>query len=132
MYIFNLNNSSVREIFFFMNFFPHYHSSNYDKSSTVDVRNNLGSIGTKERNTKHYRLPTDDKNEIKLPTKTVGNNFAASNCTTIVYAVAEEDRVVVGFINEWINAYSFISSEYLYQILYKNLNKQLRIDLLRL
>lgn len=34
------------------------------------------------------------------------------NCTTVVYAFPEEDRVVVGYINEWINAYSFISSKY--------------------
>ncbi|XP_044006603.1 protein eva-1 isoform X3 [Aphidius gifuensis] len=83
--------------------------------------NNDRSIGTKEINSKHYRLPTDDKNDIKLPTKTVDNNFATSNCTTIVYAVAEEDRVVVGYINEWINAYSFISKNqekfYLYIII---------------
>lgn len=34
------------------------------------------------------------------------------NCTTVIYAAPEEDRVVVGYINEWINAYSFISSKY--------------------
>ncbi|XP_076177779.1 uncharacterized protein LOC143152023 isoform X3 [Ptiloglossa arizonensis] len=42
------------------------------------------------------------------------------NCTTIVYAFPEEDRVVVGYISEWINAYSFISKNqekfYLYII----------------
>ncbi|XP_053990952.1 uncharacterized protein LOC128891098 isoform X2 [Hylaeus anthracinus] len=42
------------------------------------------------------------------------------NCTTVVYAYPEEDRVVVGYINEWINAYSFISKNqekfYLYII----------------
>ncbi|KZC04292.1 hypothetical protein WN55_02181 [Dufourea novaeangliae] len=42
------------------------------------------------------------------------------NCTTVVYAFPEEDRVVVGYINEWINAYSFISKNqekfYLYII----------------
>ncbi|XP_076667728.1 uncharacterized protein LOC143368664 isoform X2 [Andrena cerasifolii] len=42
------------------------------------------------------------------------------NCTTVIYAAPEEDRVVVGYINEWINAYSFISKNqekfYLYII----------------
>ncbi|XP_043262492.1 uncharacterized protein LOC122403195 [Colletes gigas] len=42
------------------------------------------------------------------------------NCTTVIYAFPEEDRVVVGYINEWINAYSFISKNqekfYLYII----------------
>lgn len=36
---------------------------------------------------------------------------AEPNCTTVVYAVPEEERVVVGYLNEWINAYSFISSK---------------------
>ncbi|XP_026667577.1 uncharacterized protein LOC108622848 isoform X2 [Ceratina calcarata] len=42
------------------------------------------------------------------------------NCTTVVYAFPGQDRVVVGYINEWINAYSFISKNqekfYLYII----------------
>lgn len=38
---------------------------------------------------------------------------ASGNCTTVVYAFPEEeDHVVVGYLNEWINAYSFITSEY--------------------
>jgi len=37
---------------------------------------------------------------------------ATGNCTTVVYAFPEEDRLVVGYLNEWINAYSFITSEY--------------------
>lgn len=41
-----------------------------------------------------------------------GSTVSPINCTTVVYAVPEEDRVVVGYINEWINAYSFISSKY--------------------
>ncbi|XP_043279392.1 protein eva-1 isoform X2 [Venturia canescens] len=45
---------------------------------------------------------------------------AEPNCTTVVYAVPEEERVVVGYLNEWINAYSFISKNqekfYLYII----------------
>lgn len=36
---------------------------------------------------------------------------AEPNCTTVVYAVPEEERVVVGYLNEWINEYSFISSK---------------------
>lgn len=38
---------------------------------------------------------------------------ASGNCTTVVYAFPEEeDHLVVGYLNEWINAYSFITSEY--------------------
>ncbi|XP_076245270.1 uncharacterized protein LOC143185865 [Calliopsis andreniformis] len=48
------------------------------------------------------------------------STMSSINCTTVVYAVPEEDRVVVGYINEWINAYSFISKNqekfYLYII----------------
>lgn len=49
----------------------------------------------------------------------VGDNAASTspgatgNCTTVVYAFPEEDRLVVGYLNEWINAYSFITSEYI-------------------
>ncbi|XP_012148472.1 uncharacterized protein LOC100876556 isoform X2 [Megachile rotundata] len=57
-----------------------------------------------------------DGNTRDLPSSTV----SPINCTTVVYAVPEEDRVVVGYINEWINAYSFISKNqekfYLYII----------------
>ncbi|KAH0956754.1 hypothetical protein HN011_008801, partial [Eciton burchellii] len=45
---------------------------------------------------------------------------ATGNCTTVVYAFPEEDRLVVGYLNEWINAYSFITNNqekfYLYII----------------
>ena len=37
---------------------------------------------------------------------------ASGNCTTVVYAFPEEDHIVVGYLNEWINAYSFITSKY--------------------
>lgn len=43
---------------------------------------------------------------------TPGVGAAAGNCTTVVYAFPEEDHLVVGYLNEWINAYSFITSEY--------------------
>lgn len=43
---------------------------------------------------------------------TASSTMSPINCTTVVYAFPEEDRVVVGYINEWINAYSFISSKY--------------------
>lgn len=44
---------------------------------------------------------------------TPGAVGASGNCTTVVYAFPEEeDRLVVGYLNEWINAYSFITSEY--------------------
>ncbi|KOX70709.1 hypothetical protein WN51_02133 [Melipona quadrifasciata] len=51
---------------------------------------------------------------------TTSSTMSPINCTTVVYAFPEEDRVVVGYINEWINAYSFISKNqekfYLYII----------------
>ncbi|XP_043578435.1 uncharacterized protein LOC122565710 isoform X2 [Bombus pyrosoma] len=51
---------------------------------------------------------------------TTNSTMSPINCTTVVYAFPEEDRVVVGYINEWINAYSFISKNqekfYLYII----------------
>ncbi|XP_011707859.1 PREDICTED: uncharacterized protein LOC105462730 [Wasmannia auropunctata] len=44
---------------------------------------------------------------------------ASGNCTTVVYAFPE-DHLVVGYLNEWINAYSFITNNrekfYLYII----------------
>lgn len=81
----------------------------------MDVIGKL-AIGKKEKNEKHYRLSPDDKNGIKLSAQS-SNISTTPNCTTtIVYAVTEEDRVVVGYVNEWINAYSFITSEYLHLI----------------
>ncbi|CAD1478724.1 unnamed protein product, partial [Heterotrigona itama] len=51
---------------------------------------------------------------------TTSSTMSPINCTTVVYTFPEEDRVVVGYINEWINAYSFISKNqekfYLYII----------------
>ncbi|XP_071572991.1 uncharacterized protein [Temnothorax nylanderi] len=45
---------------------------------------------------------------------------ASGNCTTVVYAFPKEDHVLVGYLNEWINAYSFITNNqekfYLYII----------------
>lgn len=41
-----------------------------------------------------------------------GSTSASGNCTTVVYAFPEEDHLVMGYLNEWINAYSFITSEY--------------------
>ncbi|KYQ47888.1 hypothetical protein ALC60_13058 [Trachymyrmex zeteki] len=48
------------------------------------------------------------------------NASASGNCTTVIYAFPEEDHLVVGYLNEWINAYSFITNNqekfYLYII----------------
>ncbi|XP_025993440.1 uncharacterized protein LOC105195019 isoform X3 [Solenopsis invicta] len=45
---------------------------------------------------------------------------ASGNCTTVVYAFPKDDHLVVGYLNEWISAYSFITNNqekfYLYII----------------
>ena len=57
---------------------------------------------------------------------TTSSTMSPINCTTVVYAFPEEDRVVVGYINEWINAYSFISSKY---TLYPFFSSELSVSL---
>jgi len=61
--------------------------------------------------------PTDNQANAMASDSGVGNAASTSasasgNCTTVVYAFPEEDHLVVGYLNEWINAYSFITSEY--------------------
>nr|XP_012215151.1 PREDICTED: uncharacterized protein LOC105667745 isoform X2 [Linepithema humile] len=60
-------------------------------------------------------------NGVGNATSTPGVGAAAGNCTTVVYAFPEEDHLVVGYLNEWINAYSFITNNqekfYLYIII---------------
>lgn len=52
-------------------------------------------------------------NGVDNAASTSGAVGASGNCTTVVYAFPEEeDHLVVGYLNEWINAYSFITSEY--------------------
>ncbi|XP_043669132.1 uncharacterized protein LOC122629608 isoform X3 [Vespula pensylvanica] len=90
--------------------------------------NKLGSVGKEAKGTKEKDLSLSavvttgmifggnrGGNSSALPT-----TVSPSNCTTVVYAVPDEDRMVVGYLNEWINAYSFISNNqekfYLYII----------------
>lgn len=83
--------------------------------------NKLGSVGKEAKGTKEKDLSLSavvttgmifggnrGGNSSALPT-----TVSPSNCTTVVYAVPDEDRMVVGYLNEWINAYSFISSKYI-------------------
>jgi len=51
-------------------------------------------------------------NGVGNATSMPGVGATAGNCTTVVYAFPKEDHLVVGYLNEWINAYSFITSEY--------------------
>lgn len=89
---------------------------------TVDARlNMLKSLGI---GAKHLPLsplpPTVIQGVAMASDNGVGNAAstpsavgASGNCTTVVYAFPEEeDHLVVGYLNEWINAYSFITSEY--------------------
>lgn len=89
---------------------------------TVDARlNMLKSLGI---GAKHLPLsplpPTVIQGVAMAGDNGVGNAAstpsavgASGNCTTVVYAFPEEeDHLVVGYLNEWINAYSFITSEY--------------------
>ncbi|XP_012280667.1 uncharacterized protein LOC105699862 isoform X2 [Orussus abietinus] len=94
-------------------------------NNDVDARYKLSSVGTVGKARKHVLLPTDVTTGMMLGDNGVnskGEPIAVSptNCTTVVYAFPEEDRVVVGYLNEWINAYSFISKNqekfYLYVI----------------
>lgn len=79
---------------------------------TVDTRSNkFKSVGAKESPltpTVIQGMIMFDNNVADITSSTM----SPINCTTVVYAFPEEDRVVVGYINEWINAYSFISSKY--------------------
>ncbi|XP_015594599.1 uncharacterized protein LOC107267421 isoform X3 [Cephus cinctus] len=94
-------------------------------NNDVETRYKLSSIGKEGKVQKRLRTPTEDTTGMMLG-DTGGNNKAElstlppTNCTTVVYAFPEEDRVVVGYLNEWINAYSFISKNqekfYLYII----------------
>ncbi|XP_043491916.1 uncharacterized protein LOC122517539 isoform X1 [Polistes fuscatus] len=90
--------------------------------------NKLGSVGKEGKVTKEkdMSLSTVVTTGMIFGNNKGGNSSALpttvspSNCTTVVYAVPDEDRMVVGYLNEWINAYSFISNNqekfYLYII----------------
>lgn len=88
---------------------------------TVDARLNL--LKSHGIGAKHLPLPPLPPTVIQgiamASDNGVGNAASTSpgasgNCTTVVYAFPkeEEDRLVVGYLNEWINAYSFVTSEY--------------------
>lgn len=86
---------------------------------TVDARlNMLKSLGIGAKDLSLPPLPpTVIQGSAMASDSGVGNAVSTSasasgNCTTVVYAFPEEDHLVVGYLNEWINAYSFITSEY--------------------
>ncbi|KAG7201376.1 hypothetical protein KM043_004140 [Ampulex compressa] len=92
-------------------------------SEKVETRTNklksLG-VGGKDLPTVIQGMIMLGNNEGDSPKELPASTVPPTNCTTVVYAFPEEDRVVVGYINEWINAYSFISKNqekfYLYVI----------------
>ncbi|XP_032689135.1 uncharacterized protein LOC116852673 isoform X1 [Odontomachus brunneus] len=100
-------------------------------NNDVDTRlNMLKSLGIGAKDLPLPPLPPTVIQEITMASDNgVGNAtstspVASGNCTTVVYAFPkeeEEDRLVVGYLNEWINAYSFITKNqekfYLYIIL---------------
>ena len=78
--------------------------------------NKLNSINFNGKARKKLQLPNEGTSGMMLGDtgsnfKSDSGNVAPTNCTTIIYALPEEDRVIVGYLNEWINAYSFISSK---------------------
>ena len=85
----------------------------------MEARYKLSSVGTGGKAQKRLRLPHADTkgmmtggsrgNDGKIDEP--GGIQMTTNCTTVVYTVPEEERVVVGYLNEWISAYSFISSK---------------------
>lgn len=86
---------------------------------TVDARlNMLKSLGIRAKDLPLPPLPpTVIQASAMAGDSGVGNAVSTSasasgNCTTVVYAFPEEDHLVVGYLNEWINAYSFITSKY--------------------
>lgn len=84
---------------------------------TVDARlNMLKSLGIGAKDLPLPPLPpTVIQGSAMASDNGVGNATSVStsgNCTTVVYTFPEEDHLVVGYLNEWINAYSFITSEY--------------------
>ncbi|XP_015187724.1 PREDICTED: uncharacterized protein LOC107072366 isoform X2 [Polistes dominula] len=100
--------------------------TNNDVENTL---NKLSSIGKEGKITKENGMSS--LSAVVTTGMIFGNNkggnssalpttVSPSNCTTVVYAVPDEDRMVVGYLNEWINAYSFISNNqekfYLYII----------------
>lgn len=98
-------------------------------NNDVDARlNMLKSLGIGAKDLPLPPLPPTVIQESAMASDDdgVGDNAASTspgatgNCTTVVYAFPEEDRLVVGYLNEWINAYSFITNNqekfYLYII----------------
>lgn len=84
----------------------------------MDTRSNgYKSVGVGAKDSRRSSTVLQERVMFGNNAADIAKNGSAStmspiNCTTVVYAVPEEDRVVVGYINEWINAYSFISSKY--------------------
>lgn len=76
----------------------------------VESRSNKLSAAGKDE--KRYRLSTDGiaMNNVRGNNSIDGLIISPTNCST-VYGLAEEDRAVVGYLNEWIGAYSFITSK---------------------
>ncbi|XP_046434330.1 protein eva-1 isoform X1 [Neodiprion pinetum] len=98
--------------------------TNNDVDSRLKV---TSSVGTHEKKRKHShnQMPTEDTPGMMLgdrggSSKAEDDSVFPTNCTTVIYAIPEEERVVVGYLNEWINAYAFISKNqekfYLYII----------------
>ncbi|XP_012254018.2 uncharacterized protein LOC105684890 isoform X2 [Athalia rosae] len=99
-------------------------------NNDVDSRYKIITVGTNEiKRNKITEYPTEETPGMmlgdrggngKVETATAGNIFP-TNCTTVIYAFPDEqERIVVGYLNEWINAYAFISKNqekfYLYII----------------
>lgn len=107
-------------VVFFFSLLNRAHIRTRTLSNKVEARYKLSSVGTGGKAQKRLRLPNEDKKAMTMGGARVnvgniddtGDVQTTTNCTTVVYAMPEEDRVVVGYLNEWINAYSFISSKY--------------------
>ncbi|XP_029178404.1 uncharacterized protein LOC114946141 isoform X1 [Nylanderia fulva] len=99
-------------------------------NNDVDALNMLKSLGIGAKHLPLSPLPPTVIQGVAMASdhQGVGNAAttpsavgASGNCTTVVYSFPEEeDHLVVGYLNEWINAYSFITNNqekfYLYII----------------
>lgn len=43
---------------------------------------------------------------------TLGNDIPEANCTMTVYTGSSKKTEVIGFVSEWVNAYTFVSRKY--------------------
>ncbi|XP_063983084.1 uncharacterized protein LOC135165584 isoform X2 [Diachasmimorpha longicaudata] len=86
-------------------------------NNDMDVRHKLKTVGKEGKTQRRMHASTNDIEGTMSPT----DNSSSTNCTTVIYAKAEEDEVAIGYLSEWINAYSFISKNqekfYLYIII---------------